>query len=174
MSNKDNQTTFLSSKFEKFIGLKNNNYKNETWRNKIHPRERDLVNDTHIQAFKSKLKFEISYRIKNNDNNYRWILETGIPYFNDDNNFIGFITASIYFTDRKNAEEALKSEETLRKSNELFRNTLESISLAAISLDRKGNITFCNNHFSSIVKINKNNLLNKNWFELFSPKYKIK
>ena len=174
MTDQEDKTYFLSTQYENFLGIKTKNYDHNSWSKRIHPNETALVKETHTYALKSQIKFEISYRIKNHDNQYRWILETGIPNFDNKGNFSGFITASIDITDRKNAEEALKNEEALRKSNELFRDTLEKITLAAVSLDVDGNIIFCNNHFAKITKTNKDEILGKNWFKLFAPKEEIK
>ena len=170
MTDTENKTYFFSNQFSDFLGSKSEKNQHSYWIKAIHKDEKDLVLDTHNQAFSNKIKFEISYRIKNKSGKYRWVLETGIPHYNEINEFVGYITASIDITERKTVEEALKNEEALRKSSELFKDTLKTISLVAVSLDNYGNITFCNDHFCHVLCSTQENLIGKNWFDLFVPK----
>jgi PAS domain S-box-containing protein len=48
-----------------------------------------------------------------------------------------------------------------------FRNILENVQLAAVSLDKNGKILFCNNHLLHLSGWEKNEVLGKNWFSTF-------
>ncbi|QYZ65097.1 MAG: histidine kinase [Gammaproteobacteria bacterium (ex Lamellibrachia satsuma)] len=50
-----------------------------------------------------------------------------------------------------------------------FRHTLENIELAAVALDRSGNIRFCNNHFLSLTGWQRHEVVGENWVEKFAP-----
>ena len=50
-----------------------------------------------------------------------------------------------------------------------FRNTLEDIQLAAVTLNRDGNITFCNDFFLHLTGWRRGELLGKNWYQTFIP-----
>ena len=66
-------------------------------------------------------------------------------------------------TEFKRAEEAFLS------SEKKFRDLLETINLVAIMLDFDGNITFCNDYFLHLTGWTRDEVLNRNWFELFLP-----
>ena len=66
--------------------------------------------------------------------------------------------------------ELKRSEEAFRSSEKKFRDLLETINLVAIMLDFDGNITFCNDFFLHLTGWTRDEVLNRNWFELFLPK----
>jgi len=49
----------------------------------------------------------MEYRLRRNDGEYRWILDHGVPRFDPDGTFAGYIGSCIDITDRKLAEEGL-------------------------------------------------------------------
>ncbi|MHC1743444.1 MAG: PAS domain S-box protein [Syntrophobacteraceae bacterium] len=65
--------------------------------------------------------------------------------------------------------ERKRVEETLRKSEHGFREILENIRLLAISLDAEGRITFCNDFFLALTGWQRNEILERDWFESFHP-----
>lgn len=75
-------------------------------------------------------------------------------------NLVGIITD---ITERKKTEKALVS------SEKRFRDMLENIQLIAVILDDKGNITFCNNCLLKLTGWSRDEVINRNWFEIFVP-----
>lgn len=51
-----------------------------------------------------------------------------------------------------------------------FRETLETIQLAAVTLNKQGNIIFCNDYLLSLTGWSRDKLIGRNWFETFLPK----
>ncbi len=68
-----------------------------------------------------------------------------------------------YSINRRQAENAVHAAE------KKFRDFLETIQLVAVMLDLDGNITFCNNYLLSLTGWSKDEVLYKNWFDLFIP-----
>ena len=66
-------------------------------------------------------------------------------------------------TARKRADEAL------RLAEKRFRDILETVQLVAILLDHKANITFCNDYLLNLTGWKKEELLGRNWVDLFIP-----
>ena len=66
-------------------------------------------------------------------------------------------------------QERTRAEEALRVAEKTFRNLLETIQLVAILLDCEGNVTFCNDYLLNLTDWGKEELLGKNWFDLFIP-----
>src|SRR5258708_34331452 len=88
----------------------------------------------------------MEYRISRNYGEYRWILDTGVPRFNTDGSFAGYIGSCLDITDRKLAEDALASvgrrlieaheEERTWIARELHDDIAQRIALLAVELER--------------------------------------
>lgn len=50
-----------------------------------------------------------------------------------------------------------------------FRRTAENMTLAAVALDQKGEVTFCNNYFLELTGWQRGQLVGKNWLQNFIP-----
>ncbi|HEY3897080.1 MAG TPA: PAS domain S-box protein [Chthoniobacter sp.] len=60
-------------------------------------------------------------------------------------------------------------EVVLRESERRFREMLENVDLIAMTLDRDGTITFCNDHLLKLTGWRREEVIGGNWFSLFVP-----
>jgi PAS domain S-box-containing protein len=51
----------------------------------------------------------MEYRLRRHDEEYRWILNIGVPRVNPDGSLAGYIGSCVDVTERKSAEEALRT-----------------------------------------------------------------
>ena len=65
--------------------------------------------------------------------------------------------------------ERKRADEKLRESERQLRTVLETISLAGVMLDRQGNITLCNDFLLALSGWKREEVLHRDWFELFLP-----
>ena len=79
------------------------------------------------------------------------------------NNPTGVLYIERDITERKQAEDVL------RESERRFRNIMEYVNLISAMLDINGNITFANDYFLKLTGWQIEEVLGKNWFELFIP-----
>src|SRR5687768_11550376 len=70
----------------------------------VHPDDRQRYLRTYRTAFDDQLPFEMEYRLRRHDGEYRWILDHGVPRIGVDGNFAGYIGSCLDITDRKEAE----------------------------------------------------------------------
>jgi len=71
----------------------------------------DDVNDllsVYQKSLADRTNFSYQFRYKRKDNIYRWLMMNGVPRFNDDNIFLGFIGTCIDITQQKEDEEIIK------------------------------------------------------------------
>jgi PAS domain S-box-containing protein len=77
------------------------------WAEGVHPEDLQRCLSTYLEAFGNREPFEMEYRLKRHDGEYRWILDKGAPFFNENNEFQGYIGSCIDVTDRIEAQRAL-------------------------------------------------------------------
>ena len=93
------------------------------WTVGVHPDDVDRCLMTYNDAFEARERFEMEYRLRRHDGEYRWILSVGHPFNDLDGNFSGYIGSCYCITQRKNAEEALAvSEHTIRELYDITSN----------------------------------------------------
>jgi signal transduction histidine kinase len=88
----------------------------------------------------------MQYRLRRHDEQYRWVVDIGVPRFNQDGSFAGYIGSCIDITERKLAEESMASigrrlieaheEERTRIGRELHDDINQRLALLAVELDR--------------------------------------
>jgi two-component system sensor histidine kinase/response regulator len=65
--------------------------------------------------------------------------------------------------------ERKKAELTVQKTEDNYKLVLETVKLAAISLDKSGNIIFCNSYLANLLGYQSKQLIGLNWYETFIP-----
>ena len=78
------------------------------WADGVHPEDFDLCLKIYTDHFKMREIFEMEYRLRRFDGEYRWIFDRGVPYSDSEGNFKGYIGSCIDVTERIEAEHALK------------------------------------------------------------------
>jgi len=116
------------------------------WAEGVHPQDFSVCLDTYTQAFDRRELFQMQYRLRRHDGEYRWILDIGVPRVNQDGSFAGYIGSCIDITERKLAEEAMAElgrklieaheEERTWIARELHDDINQRIALLAIELEQ--------------------------------------
>ena len=78
------------------------------WVEGVHPDDFHRCLSTYLEAFEKREPFEMEYRLKRHDGEYRWILDKGAPFFSENDEFQGYIGSCIDVTDRIEAQRALE------------------------------------------------------------------
>lgn len=99
------------------------------WAEGVHPDDLQFCLDTYVQAFEARQKFEMEYRLRRFDGEYRWLLDTGVPRFDANGEFLGYIGSCIDISDRKLAEiELAKAKEDAEAAAKAKSNFLSNMS----------------------------------------------
>lgn len=75
------------------------------WTEGVHPNDFQACLDTYLTAFTARQPFEMEYRLRRHDNEYRWIFDRGMPRFTPAGTFAGYIGSCIDITERRQTEE---------------------------------------------------------------------
>jgi PAS domain S-box-containing protein len=103
----DKLCTYVNQPWLDFTGRPLETELGSSWAEGVHPEDKQACVEAYAQAFDRRQPFTIEYRLRRQDGEYRWILDSGVPRLNADGSFAGYIGSAVDVTDRKRAEEAL-------------------------------------------------------------------
>ncbi|MEG4530598.1 PAS domain S-box protein [Microcoleus sp. D2_18a_D3] len=86
------------------------------WLDAIHPDDRERTTQVWMEAVQTKTLYEIQYRIRGADGNYRYFQLRGVPILDEDGSLQEWIGTCTDIHDRKQAEDALKQSEERYRS----------------------------------------------------------
>jgi PAS domain S-box-containing protein len=119
MAGRDAKATYFNLPWLTFTGCTLEEEVGDGWTEVIHPEDRVQRTEKYLFSFAAQERFEMEYRIRRADGEYRWILDLGTPLFMQDGTFEGYIGSCVDITERKEAEEqllaSLKEKEVLLK-----------------------------------------------------------
>jgi len=104
MADSSGHSTFHNQAWLDFTGRKRAELTGRAWLESLHPDDLRRCLDTYRRAFRERRKFEMEYRLRRHDGQYRWVLDMGAPFYAADGAFSGFVGANIDITERKAAE----------------------------------------------------------------------
>ena len=134
MSGVDKLCNYFNEPWLEFTGRPLDAELGNGWAQGVHPDDLKKCLDTYTQAFDRREGFEMEYRLRRHDGEYRWISDTGVPRFNPDRTFAGYIGSAVDVNDRELAEEALKKSE--EKFSKAFRDSPMALTLTS-ALDHR-------------------------------------
>ncbi|MCK5704211.1 MAG: PAS domain S-box protein, partial [Cyclobacteriaceae bacterium] len=165
MSNSKNEFYYFSNQWLNFTGKSLKEQKENGWFSNILNDDLEIVKSSIEAAFSKRKKYGVIYRIYNRQNQLRWVHEAGIPLYESEGEFSGYISATIDITDKKIEEDERNLQQALQESERKLHNSLEKSHLIAFSLDRDGKITFCNDALASLTGKNKVEIVGQLFYE---------
>jgi PAS domain S-box-containing protein len=108
MSGPDKRCTFFNKGWLDFTGRRLEQELGDRWTEGIHPDDFDKCVETHMNAFDARQEFTMEYRLRRFDGEYGWVLDHGVPRFESDGAFLGYIGTAFDITERKRTESELR------------------------------------------------------------------
>jgi diguanylate cyclase (GGDEF)-like protein/PAS domain S-box-containing protein len=78
------------------------------WAEGVHPEDLDRCVKIYLDNFHKQTRFEMDYRLKNKNGEYRWINDRGVPFYDNSGQFIGFIGSCMDVTEKIEGQLMMK------------------------------------------------------------------
>ena len=131
VSGPDKLCTFFNRGWLDFTGRSLEQELGNGWAEGVHSDDLEHCLEVYRNSFDARQLFTMECRLRRNDGEYRWVLDSGTPRFASDGAFLGYIGSCIDITERKRGEEK-------------FQLVLDAAPNAMIMVDSAGVITFAN------------------------------
>ncbi|MEI6107179.1 MAG: CHASE domain-containing protein [Opitutae bacterium] len=115
--------------------------KGHGWVEGVHPDDLARRLEIYVSNFDARREFELEYRLRRHDGAYHWLLDHGVPRYQPDGSFAGYIGSCMDITEHKQAEVARQ------KISRELRSVLESSSDLIAMLDREYRYVLFNSAF---------------------------
>jgi PAS domain S-box-containing protein len=116
MSGTDKLCTYFNKPWLDFTGRSIDRELGNGWAEGVDPEDLHKCLETYIQSFDRREAFKMEYRLRRHDGEFRWVSDIGVPRFNPDKSFAGYIGSCIDVTDQRRGEEHLRrSQEDLAR-----------------------------------------------------------
>jgi PAS domain S-box-containing protein len=107
LSGVDKGCTYVNQRCLDFTGRSFEDEIGNGWTEAVHKEDLARCLEIYTTAFDRREPFQMEYRLRRHDGEYRWVLDSGAPMYKADGSFAGYIGSALDVTERKLAEEAL-------------------------------------------------------------------
>ena len=121
ISGRDKLHTFLNKTWLTFTGRSIEEERGNGWTRGIHPDDLERYFEIHTSSADACREFEMEYRLRRADGEFRWLLDKCTPRFSPNGEFVGYIGSAIDITDIKRMHEEALSREKLQSLMSLTR-----------------------------------------------------
>ena len=133
MAGVDKLCTFFNKPWLEFTGRSVEQELGNGWAEGVHADDLQRCLKTYTEAFDARKPFVMQYRLRRRDGEYRWISDNGVPRYDIEKNFSGYIGSCVDIT------ELLKKEEALREFEERVTLAARAANLGVWEMDTTTN-----------------------------------
>jgi two-component system CheB/CheR fusion protein len=101
----DKACTFINKAWLDFTGRTLEQELGNGWSENVHPEDLAGCMETYSSAFYGRRSFQMEYRARRADGEYRWLLDNGVPRYQQGDVFAGYIGSCVDVTDLKRTQE---------------------------------------------------------------------
>lgn len=169
--------TYLNRAWLEFTGRSAAESLGRGWQQDVHRDDVPRVIHECARAYQRHERFDVEYRLRRADGQYRWISSTAAPRLLPDGTFAGFVGSCIDFTDRKIAEqeraELLVREQEARAAAEAserhYRFLAESMPQMVFTTSATGQSEYVNSRWLQFTGLSSLDELNSTWDRVIHP-----
>jgi PAS domain S-box-containing protein len=153
----------VSQNITRFLGVpQSETMSMDWWRDHVHPDDSGRAEAGMAEALRNDAS-ESEYRLRHRDGSYRWVHDSRRLVRDASGRPAELVGATTDITERRQAQDEL------RESERRFQSMLANLELIAMTADRGGRITYCNNHLLRLTGWTREEILGRNWIQTFLP-----
>lgn len=103
-TNGEGHDSFVNRRCREFLGIGAESAGHE-WMESVHPEDCAMYRQRFAAALRSRVPFEVTFRLRRSDEEYRWVLDQGTPRFSPSGEFLGYSGAFLDITERVRDEQ---------------------------------------------------------------------
>lgn len=104
----DKLCTYFNKVWLEFTGRTLAQESGNGWTHGVHPDDLRRCLDTYVAAFDARKEFTMEYRLRRHDGEYRWLLDHGVPNFDAEGAFLGYIGSCLDISERHDMEALIR------------------------------------------------------------------
>jgi PAS domain S-box-containing protein len=158
----DRRCVYFNRPWLEFTGRPLESQLGRGWTDGIHEDDRERCLAAYGEGFAASLPFEVEYRLRRHDGEYRWLLDKGVPLLAD-GRLSGFVGSCLDITDRMHAEQEA------RKREEGFKALAENIPDVIARLDRNFRYLYANRAVEQVFGRKPEEIIGRRKSELGLP-----
>jgi len=155
MSGTDKRCTYFNRPWLEFTGRTLEQELGDGWAEGVHPEDLQRCVDTYVRAFDTREPFAMEYRLRRHDGEYRCVLDNGVPLFDANRHFAGYIGSCIDITERKQLNEIVQRDQAF------LRQVIDIAPNLIFAKDRQGRFTLVNKAVADIYGTTVESLIGK-------------
>lgn len=99
---------YFNERWLKFTGRSMEQEIGNGWTEGVHAEDFDRCLKIYTESFAKREIFEMEYRLRRADGVHRWLFDRGVPFFEENGAFAGYIGSCTDITERVEAQQALE------------------------------------------------------------------
>jgi PAS domain S-box-containing protein len=116
LTNPDGEGFYLNQNWYKYTGQTREESLGQGWLKAVHPEDHDRVEENLVHAHREHKEFNISYRLRTINGNYRWVMDRGRPKYSPSGEFQGLTGSVIDVHEDKLKEQVILEKEHRTRS----------------------------------------------------------
>jgi PAS domain S-box-containing protein len=153
--------------WREFTGQTELEIKSWGWSDAVHPDDRDRTKAVWSEAVREGKFYEVEYRLRRRDGQYRHLSVRGVPVM-EDGNISEWVGTCVDITEQKRMQEAL------RKASLYARSLIEAGLDPLVTISHDGRITDVNNATELVTGVNRERLIGSDFSSYFTDPAKAK
>ena len=101
--------SFINKPFAQFLGTQDEHFEWDWAKHYVHPEDAEWSRARFLECRARCCEYVAEYRIRRFDGEYRWMVSRGLPRFSSKGEFLGYAGSLLDVTERKRAEEQLRT-----------------------------------------------------------------
>ena len=155
LDDEDAQVTYFSKPWLDFTGRPLEAELGLGWCDGVHPDDLSRIRAIESEARPGRRPFQMEYRLRRRDGEYRWIFDAAHPRFTPSGTFAGYIGSSIDVTERR------RTEQQVRAQHEFLRRVIDADPNLVFAKDWNGRFTLANHAVAELYGTTVENLVGR-------------